>query len=211
MKYVIDNIIYEVVLIKKNNKNTYIRVKEDGKIYITTNYFVSKKYIKQLLDNNYLTIKRMVERNKLKQEKNNSFYFLGKKYDIIIVPTLEFDMTDNKIFVKSEEHLNKWYKMQIINIYKQRLDYIYNLYNEKIPYPKLKIRKMKTRWGVCNRSNNTITLNSELIKFDFSKIDYVIIHELSHFVYFDHSKNFWLQVSKYCPNYKEIRKTLKEG
>ncbi len=211
MKYEIDGIEYEVILVKKNNKNTYIRIKEDGKIYITTNYLVSKSYIKQLLDNNYLTIKKMLEKNKIKQEKNNSFYFLGKKYDIIIVPTFDIDITEDKIFVKSKDYLNKWLKKQIEKIYQERLNYIYNLYREKIPYPKLKIRKMSTRWGVCNRSNNTITLNSELIKYGLKQIDYVIIHELSHFIYFDHSKNFWLQVSKYCPNYKEVRKTLKEG
>ena len=211
MKYVIDGNEYEVILVKKNNKNTYIRVKEDGKIYITTNYLVSKNYIKQLLDNNYQTIKKMIERNNIKQEKNKSFYFLGKKYDIIIVPTFDIDITDDKIFVKSEDYLNKWLKKQIEKIYKERLDYIYNLYQEKIPYPKLRIRKMSTRWGVCNRSNNVVTLNSELIKYGIRQIDYVIVHELSHFIYFDHSKNFWLQVSKYCKDYKEIRKTLKEG
>ena len=211
MKYVIDGIEYEVILVKKNNKNTYIRVKEDGKIYITTNYLVSKNYIKQLLDNNYQAIKKMIERNNIKQEKNKSFYFLGKKYDIIIVPTFDIDITDDKIFVKSEDYLNKWLKKQIEKIYKERLDYIYNLYQEKIPYPKLRIRKMSTRWGVCNRSNNVVTLNSELIKYGIKQIDYVIVHELSHFIYFDHSKNFWLQVSKYCKDYKEIRKTLKEG
>ena len=211
MKYVIDGNEYEVILVKKNNKNTYIRVKEDGKIYVTTNFLVSKNYIKQLLDNNYSTIKKMVERNKIKQEKNKSFYFLGKKYDIIIVPTFDIDITDDKIFVKSEDYLNKWLKKQIEKIYKERLDYIYNLYQEKIPYPILKIRTMKTRWGVCNRSNNVVTLNSELIKYGIRQIDYVIVHELSHFIYFDHSKNFWLQVSKYCKDYKEIRKTLKEG
>ena len=211
MKYVIDGIEYEVILVKKNNKNTYIRVKEDGKIYISTNYLVSKNYIKQLLDNNYQAIKKMIERNNIKQEKNKSFYFLGKKYDIIIVPTFEIDITEDKIFVKSEDYLNKWLKKQIEKIYKERLDYIYNLYQEKIPYPKLRIRKMSTRWGVCNRSNNVVTLNSELIKYGIKQIDYVIVHELSHFIYFDHSKNFWLQVSKYCKDYKEIRKTLKEG
>lgn len=211
MKCVIDGIEYEVILVKKNNKNTYIRVKEDGKIYITTNYLVSKNYIKQLLDNNYQAIKKMIERNNIKQEKNKSFYFLGKKYDIIIVPTFEIDITEDKIFVKSEDYLNKWLKKQIEKIYKERLDYIYNLYQEKIPYPKLRIRKMSTRWGVCNSSNNVVTLNSELIKYGIKQIDYVIVHELSHFIYFDHSKNFWLQVSKYCKDYKEIRKTLKEG
>ena len=211
MKYVIGNVEYEVVLVKKNNKNTYIRIKDDNKIYVTTNYFVSKNYIKQLLDNNLEVIKKMIKKNDNKREKSESFYFLGKKYHIIIVPTFDIDITDDKIFVKNEEYLKKWLKKQTEKIYCERLDYIYNLYQEKIPYPKLRIRKMKTRWGVCNRKNNIVTLNSELVKYGIAQIDYVIVHELSHFVYFDHSKNFWAQVSKYCPDYKEIRKTLKEG
>ena len=74
----------------------------------------------------------------------------------------------------------------------------------------LKIRKMKTRWGVCNKKTKTITLNSELMKYSIDKLDYVIVHELSHFIYFDHSKNFWKQVEKYCPCYKKIRKELKD-
>ena len=208
MKYVIDEVEYNVNIIKKNNKNTYIRIR-NNEIYITTNYFVSKSYIKQLLDNNYNTIKKMIEKENKKIEKNNNFYFLGKKYDVIYVNYNDIEISDDKIFVKSEEYLNKWLKKQIEVIFKERLDYIYNLYVEKIPYPKLKIRKMKTRWGVCNRSNNTVTLNSELIKYGYEQIDYVIVHELSHFIHFDHSKNFWFQVSKYCKNYKEIRKSLK--
>ncbi len=211
MKYRIDDIDYDVIIEKKNNKNTYIRIKEDNSIYITTNYFSSKSYLKKLLDNNYLTLKKMIDKNKLKQEKNNHFYFLGKKYDIIIVPTFDIEICEDKIFVKSMDYLNKWLKKQIEQIYKERLDYIYSLYNEDIPYPKLRIRKMKTRWGVCNHKDNIVTLNSELIKYGIKQIDYVIIHELSHFIYFDHSKNFWLQVAKYCKDYKNIRKTLKEG
>lgn len=208
MKYVIDEIEYNVNIIKKNNKNTYIRIR-NNEIYITTNYFVSKSYIKQLLDKNYCTIKKMIEKENKKIEKNNNFYFLGKKYDVIYVNYSDIEISADKIFVKSEEYLNKWLKKQIEIIFKERLDYIYNLYVEKIPYPKLRIRKMKTRWGVCNRSNNIVTLNSELIKYGYEQIDYVIVHELSHFIHFDHSKNFWLQVSKYCKNYKEIRKSLK--
>lgn len=211
MKYVIEGIEYDVIIEKKNNKNTYIRVKEDSKIYVTTNYFVSKSYIRQLLDNNYEVIKKMIDKNKVKQDKSNNFYYLGKKYDIIIVPTFDIDITDDKIFVKNNDYLNKWLKKQTEKLYKERLDYIYSLFKESIPYPKLRIRKMKTRWGVCNRKDQVVTLNSELIKYGISQIDYVIVHELSHFIWFDHSKNFWNQVMKYCPNYKEIRKTLKEG
>ncbi len=93
--------------------------------------------------------------------------------------------------------------------YKERLDKIYSTF-ESVPYPKLKIRRMTTRWGVCNKKDKSITLNSELIKMDLKYLDYVIVHELSHFIYFDHSKNFWATVSKYCPKYKELRKEMRE-
>lgn len=207
MKYVVDDKEYEVIINKKNNKNTYIKV-ENNKIIVNTNYLVNSIYIKKLLDNNYDIIKKMLERDFLKQQKNNSFYYLGNKYDIIVVNYCNIEINNNKIFVKSIDYLNKWLKKQTESIFKERLDYLYNLFEEKIPYPKLKIRKMKTRWGVCSK-NNSITLNSELIKYNYEQIDYVIIHELSHFIYFDHSKNFWNLVSKYCNNYKEIRKSLK--
>ena len=79
-----------------------------------------------------------------------------------------------------------------------------------IPKFTLKIRKMKTRWGVCNYIKNTVTLNSELIKYERNIIDYVIIHEFSHFTHHDHSAAFWSLVAKYYPNYKLARKELRE-
>ena len=69
---------------------------------------------------------------------------------------------------------------------------------------------MTTRWGVCNIRDNSVTLNTKLIEYDIEKLDYVIIHELSHFIHFNHSKSFWNQVEKYTPNYKQIRKELKD-
>lgn len=212
MKYVINNEEYEVIIVKKNNKNTYIRVKENCKIYVTTGFFVSHKYIKNLLDNNYEQVKKMIDKCQEKEAKNSLFYYLGDIYDIIIVPTLHgIEIDNHKIFVKDINDLNKWLKKQVKTIFQDRLEYNYKKFEERIPYPNLKIRKMTSRWGVCNRKNNNVTLNSELIKYSYEQIDYVIIHELSHFVHFDHSRLFWQTVSKYCPNYKIIRKSLKEG
>ena len=211
MKYKINNQEYDVIITKKNNKNTYIRVKEDMKIYVTTNYLVNKSYIKTILDNNVDYLEKMLNKRKLEQEKEESFYYLGNIYDIIFVSSLkEVEIVDNKIYVKDIKTLEKWYKNEMINLFQERLEINYQRFNENIPYPNLKIRNMKTRWGVCNRKTKTITLNSNLIKYDITKLDYVIIHELSHFVHFDHSKNFWNLVSKYSPNYKQIRKELRD-
>ena len=210
MKFLIDDKEYEVVIQKKNNKNTYIRVKEDLKIYVTTSYFASKLYIYNLLEQNKEYLKKVLTKQEIKNE-NTSFKYLGKKYDVIICNIVnKVELDENKIYTQSEKELDKYIKKNTLELFKERLDYNYNLFLENIPYPKLKIRTMKTRWGVCNKRDNSVTLNSKLIEYNIEALDYVIIHELSHFVHFNHSKEFWMLVSKYNPNYKQIKKYLKE-
>ena len=218
MKFLIDDKEYEVVIQKKNNKNTYIRVKEDLKIYVTTSYFASKLYIYNLLYMQVHTkrkkrkeyLKKVLTKQEIKNE-NTSFKYLGKKYDVIICNIVnKVELDENKIYTPSEKELDKYIKKNTLELFKERLDYNYNLFLENIPYPKLKIRTMKTRWGVCNKRDNSVTLNSKLIEYNIEALDYVIIHELSHFVHFNHSKEFWMLVSKYNPNYKQIKKYLKE-
>lgn len=210
MKYIIDDKEYEVIIIKKHNKNTYLRVKEDMKIYITTNHLANKIYIKKLLDNNSEIIKKMISEKEKQNKKKDYFYYLGNKYEVFYDDVDEIKFLDDAIFIKNEQELNKWLDKKIKELFQERLDYLYNNYEEKIPYPKLKIRSMKTRWGVCNIRDNSVTLNKKLIEYDIDKLDYVIIHELSHFIHFNHSKEFWNQVSKYTPDYKKIRKDLKD-
>lgn len=208
--YKLDGENYVVEVIKKNNKNTYIKVKEDLTIYVTSNYLVTKRYVKNVLDNNNDFLRKAVKKVKNRAQKDNEFYYLGKKYDIIYSDFNKVEVYDNKIFSKNEVSLNKWLKQQMVKIFSERLEYNYKLFSEKIPFPKLKIRSMKTRWGVCNKRDDSVTLNSKLIKYSLDEIDYVIIHELSHFVHFDHSRDFWNTVEKYMPNYKRSVKVLKE-
>lgn len=211
MKYKIDNEEYLVSIIKKNNKNTYIRVTDDLTILITTNHFTTKKTILKILKNNENVIQKMILQRKKQQEKKEKFWYLGKSYDIIVVPSWKnIELDENKIYIPNEKQFNLFLKKQLKKIFEERLEYQYSRFKEQIPYPKLKIRTMKTRWGVCNKRDNSITLNSKLLEYSYDEIDYVIIHELSHFIHFNHSKQFWNTVENYCPNYKIIRKRLKE-
>jgi predicted metal-dependent hydrolase len=211
MNIKIDNDIYEIIVEKKNNKNTYLRVKKDLKIYITTNYFVTNKYIQKLIDDNYSNIKEMIDNVKKKQTINNEIYYLGNKLDVVIINDLSNPyINNNRLLINNYKNIDNWYKYQAYEVFKDRLNICLNNFNEIIPSPNLKIRKMTSRWGVCNRSNNNVTLNLDLIKKDIDIIDYVIIHELCHFIHPNHSKKFWDLVNKYIPNYKNIRKRLKE-
>jgi len=210
MKYTVNNIEYDVVIEKKNNKNTYLRVKDNNTLFITTNYFVTKKQIlKFLSDNEAFIIKSQNKINKHK-ELEDKFILFGNEYNIILMPNKKVEIIGNNIYTKDIKTLNNWLKREIKSLYLKRLDMIYNKFSENIPYPSLKIRKMTTRWGVCNTKLHIITLNTELIRYDITKLDYVIVHELSHLVYPNHSKDFWSLVSKYCSDYKKIRKELKD-
>lgn len=206
----IDGEKYNVEVVKKANKNTYIKVKEDLTIYVTTNYFMRKGDIKDLLYKEEDFLRKMLTKVKARNEKNNDFYYLGKKYDIIIVPFNSIEFDEDKIYVNSEVTLEKWLKKRMKELFQERINECYKLFEENIPFPDLKIRTMKTRWGVCNRRNLTVTLNSKLIRYDINVIDYVVIHELSHLVHFDHSKAFWKTVEKYKPDYKKYANMLKE-
>lgn len=207
MKVEINNQLIDVFVIKKRQKNTYLRVKEDG-IYITTNYLTTNKYILNLLRENENKIIKMQEHLKKKQEYNQDFFYLGKKYNIVKSNLEDIIIGTDTIIVRDELILNKWLVKQARIIFKENLDEIYKIFPVEIPYPSLTIRKMKTRWGVCNTRIKKITLNLELIKKDKKYLDYVIVHELSHLVYPNHGSDFWHLVSILVPNYKVLRKEL---
>jgi len=208
MQVELNGILYDVEIIKKNNKNTYVRVK-DGKIVVTTNYFVSKSEIIKLIKDNKDSIIKMISKDNKKKDKKDNFYYFGNKYDVVYGFN-EIEINNNKIFVRDKKMLDKYINNDIYNIFSNRLNYWYNIFEEKIPVPNLKIRKMNSRWGVCNIRNHNVTLNYNLSKYDICCLDYVIVHELSHFIHPNHSRDFWNMVGKYYPRYKECRKMLKE-
>lgn len=208
MKYTYNDKEYNIEIIRKNNKNTYLRVKNNT-VVITTNYLTSTKVIEKLISNNMEFINKALSKN-IDKENDISFKLFGKEYDIVFgFPTTSLE--DNKIYTKDTSSLNKFLSKYIYNIYEERINYWYNVFEESIPIPNLKVRKMTSRWGVCNIKNNNITLNLELSKYNIECLNYVIVHELSHFIHPNHSKDFWNLVSKYYPNYKEIRKYLKNN
>lgn len=210
MKITIKDQTFNVFITRKNNKNMYLRVKKDG-IYITCNYFVTKSMIKSFIEKNEDDIIRMNDTVQRKAKKNEEFYYLGNNYDVVVLNTVsKIEFVGNQVFVKNKTYLNTFLKNECERIFNERVKICYNLFEEDIPYPKVMIGKMKRKWGYCNKRQELIKLNSELIKYSIDEIDYVIIHELCHFLEFNHSKNFWNYVKKYKSNYKENTKVLKE-
>ena len=90
MKLNVSGNTYDIIIERKSTtRNTYIRVKPDLSILVTTNKFTPIKTITDLIEENYEKIVKMIEVQQKKNENNDGFFYLGKHYDIIYVDTLD--------------------------------------------------------------------------------------------------------------------------
>ena len=210
MQVILDDKTFNVEIIRKPNKNIYMRLKDSHTISVSANRFVSEKEIEKIIYKNEDSLLKMVKNKEKEEAKENFFWYLGKSYTKIFDGTSkEVSFMQDCVVAKDEKTLEKFYQKECLRVFESEVDRIVPYFNN-IPRFSLRIRKMKTRWGVNNRGNNTITLNSELLKKDLDLLDYVIIHELCHFYEANHSSRFWLHVSEYYPKYKEARRRLRE-
>lgn len=201
--------IVPLEIVKKKNKNIYFRFKENGTLYVTCHSFISEKEIRRLIKENEKSLLKMYTKFLNQKDKENYFYYLGEAYTIVYDDNVDQIIIDrDMIYVKNEKMLDKWYKSECLRIFKKRIDLLLVNFSD-IPKFTLRIRKMKTRWGVNNVTKKVITLNTELLHKDITLIDYVIVHELCHFYEANHSKKFWLEVEKRYPYYKLARKRLR--
>lgn len=76
--------------------------------------------------------------------------------------------------------------------------------------PELKVRFMKSRWGVCHPAKKSITLNTRLYDKPIEAVEYVVLHEYVHFIHADHQAGFHAEMARLMPDYRERRRLLRK-
>jgi predicted metal-dependent hydrolase len=79
----------------------------------------------------------------------------------------------------------------------------------QVKFQRITVRNQRSRWGSCSR-RGTISLNWRLIQAPPFVRDYIILHELAHLKEMNHSKRFWREVARLCPDFAEAESWLKE-
>lgn len=101
-----------------------------------------------------------------------------------------------------------WQRREAKKVFSLRLDFCHEAMKSlQLPFPELKVRKMRSRWGSCTRKG-VVTLNLELIRMPLPCIDYVVTHELCHLVEFNHSSRFYELQSRFVPDWKDRKQAL---
>ena len=200
----LDGRFYNVVIERKKIKNIIFKIR-DNNLVISCNKFVSEREINKLLEKNKEALSKMANKENHRHIDDDKVMFLGYPLKYEYSPKVHFK--DNIAYGPSIDKVNESLEKHSLKYFQERMN-IYMPEFDNLPKFRLRIRKMTTRWGVCNRSSMTVTLNTLLIHKRVDLIDYVICHELSHFEHMDHSPAFWAEVGKHYKDYKKARKEL---
>jgi hypothetical protein len=106
-----------------------------------------------------------------------------------------------------QQAVKAWLMLQARQVFTVRLDHFAPQLH--VQWRKLSLSSAATRWGSAS-SSGAIRLNWRLMHFSLAVIDYVVVHELSHLRFMDHSPRFWATVHGVMPEHGAMRRQLKE-
>lgn len=111
--------------------------------------------------------------------------------------------------VHIDKQVNNWWQRSSKTYFQGVLDQLYPIIGKHgIEKPSLCVKKMSTLWGSCSRKNKKINLNFFLYKASVPCIEYVILHEMAHFLYPKHNKDFYDFLTIHMPDWQERKKQL---
>jgi hypothetical protein len=223
----------EVELIRKNVKNINLTIRPDLSITLSANQNISEETIREYLQKkSEWLMKRMGKYQQTKSENivereyvsGESYKFLGKQYRLLV----EFTSSTERVFLSDgylslyvhekrknatkARLLDDWYRERALSEFNDSLLRIFPLVSGSIEtMPSIQFKIMKKRWGSCLRSKGVILLNFELIKAPKYCIDYVMIHELLHFIRKNHDSQFYDLLTVLMPDWKERKEILDEN
>ena len=221
------NITY--CLERKPVKNLNLRIRKDGSIYVSANDQVSPEEADDfVLRKSGFVLNAVNQFHEMEQYKpqpkryvsGESFYLLGHGLRLVVSKDQRDSVTSDGVFlylkVKDPEDFEKKQRMvtryldrQCRQVFQEELDRLYPLFQKYgVAEPKLRIREMDTRWGSCLAKKGIVTLNKRLLEAPQNCIEYVVMHELCHFIHPNHSKQFYQFLTMMMPDWRQRKEAL---
>jgi len=231
VKVVVDDKKFiEFELIRKDVKNINITVRPDFSVMVSAKLDIPYNEIEAFIKDKSSWITKRLGRYQFTKSENNiekdfvsgeTFKYLGKQYRLSVEDTTSVErvkLTGEfiKVFVRHKNKkstkirlIDEWYRKQAKIEFEASLDRMFELMLTKIiSKPTIEFKIMKKRWGSCLRTKKAILLNLELIKAPTYCIDYVIVHELIHFIHKKHDSTFYELLTVAMPDWKNRKEIL---
>tara|TARA_B100000579_G_scaffold436322_1_gene461968 strand:+ start:1021 stop:1734 length:714 start_codon:yes stop_codon:yes gene_type:complete len=208
------------IIIKKNKlsrsyKLTFDKKSLSGLVSIPRHISFSEGFSFAQENSNWLVEQYNEMMPLIKIENGRQIYFEGKKRKLIYLDDKKsnIELCDKSIIIsnnknKHQEIFYKWIKKRISEKAKLTVINFSKVINVKIR--NIKLSNSFSYWGSCN-SNNDISINWRLAFSPPAVLEYIIAHEMSHLVEFNHSKRFWALVDKLVSKRKNKENWLKKN
>lgn len=217
----------EYELVRSRRKTLGITVYPDLRVTVRAPKRVRAAEIESLLRERTSWIRKQLERfaenpppPEISYSSGETHYVLGQPYQLQVIAAKRNRVELNEdyliLYVSDasdaelrEKTVKKWYRKQAKDFFEERLQALFPVVEHlDIPYPEIRVKDMKTRWGSCSGIAARINLNMRMMQVPVAYIDYVIIHELCHFIQRNHSKAYYDLLASVLPEWKTLRKEL---
>lgn len=217
---------------RKNIKNINLKVNLDKKVTMSIPKKMEIEIAKEFVKNKAEWIKKQQnyydsfaeKKEDITFENGETVYLLGKQYKMKIISDIKneilikdkyFEIHVKEKYIENKEYIRKvydtWLKEYAYKVFSELVKKYQRLLKKyNINLPNIEIKQMKSKWGSCLPSNNKVIFNLKLIKTPICCIEYVILYELAHFKYQNHSKNFYNFLTIFMPDWNARKKILDE-
>lgn len=212
----------EVNIIRSNRNTLSLEINDTAQIIVRAPIYASESTINQFIEEKTHWIMTKLSQRIENIESNKQFYNLrqvfivGQMFDIEYVQIERPQLTSTQLLMpykliadsnKIKTAIKKFLRQEANKFIPQIVSSIGTMQGQ-CP-SNISITGSKGKWGSCNALRK-ITINYQAIQLPKNLIEYIIVHELCHLTVLNHSKQFWLLVEKFYPNYMSARSQLKQ-
>ena len=217
---------------RKNVKNLNLRVRKDGSVFVSANDRVPYKEIDLFIQSKASYILKAIDHfREMEQYKpqpkqyvsGETFYIQGRGLRLQVSQAKKDTISSDGVYIflevkdindveKKRRIVTRFLDQECKTIFNEVMEDLFPLVKKYgIEKPTLRIRVMETRWGSCLVKKRIITLNKRLLEAPRICIEYVVMHELCHFIHPNHSKNFYNFLTTLMPDWKGRKKVLEQS
>lgn len=209
---------------RSKRKTVSIYVERDGSVSVIAPDTMEETTLEEIIDNKaysiYKNIAKWKELNDSKIEREyvsgQSFLYLGRNYRLKVTDEHTGDLIlkngyfllSKKSLPKAKEQFITFYKDKALPRIKSRIAYFQPRMD--VQPQEIRVMELQNRWASCSEKGN-LNFHWKCGMAPLPVLDYIIVHEMAHLRYLNHSPAFWNEIDKILPNYTQYQEWLKHN
>lgn len=192
-----------IQLIRSKRRTISLIIKDDGGLLVRAPQRTRIEYINKFVEEKQGWISK---HKKLMNEflnKKNSHKFVDENGVLVLGKRIKPKGLD----LDDYGQVKAWFKRKAKDLISKKVEEYCHEFDLK--HAGIRISDARRRWGSCGARNN-LNFTWRLIMAPSKVVDYVVIHEIAHIRYKDHSRRFWNLVESMMPDYEKHDKWLEE-